>query len=49
MSGLTKEEPPLNFWQKKGRIKALLKKMRLHDKVCSSFNKINKEKEDETT
>ena len=39
-----KEEPPLNFWQKKGRIEALLEKMRLHDKVCSSFNQINKEK-----
>ena len=36
------KEPHLNFWQKKGRIEALLKKMRLHDKVCSSFNKVNK-------
>ena len=42
-----KEEPPLNFWQKKDRIRSLLEKMRLHDKVCSSFNKVNNEKEDE--
>ena len=46
---LAEREPHLNFWQKEGRIKNLLAKMRKHDKVCTNFNKVNKEKQDERT